>query len=570
MSLINALQIGRSGLAANQAAIQIAGNNLANAANPGYTRQSAHLAAATPVGMDPGKFIGTGVRLDAIIRNVDSALDARIRNAVSDSRGALAQQDLLSQIESIYADFSETGLSSRLTEFFSAFSELANDPSEGALKTLAIQQGASLAQSISAIQSDLVHARTQLDNQVRGAVSQANALLDQIAGLNSQIISTEGGLGGAHHLRDERDQLINQLAELIDVQTVEQTSGSTDILVGSTPVLLAAENRGLSVDYTSDESTGELDIRVRIAADGTYLAPTAGRIGALIDARQTHLTDALNTVDQFAGSLIYQVNRLHSQGQGSSYLSDATGAYTTDDSSASLTLAGAGLDFVPENGTFKIHVHQLSSGSTVSSQIDVDLDGIGGPDASLDDIAALVDAVANVSASVTVDGRLRIAADSADFQFSFSDDSSGALAALGINVFFTGSNGTDIAVSQDLINDPSLLATTANHVTGGNATALALAALGDQPLDDLGGLSLNDTWSRHIEDFAVRTQQAGLAADSTAVVTDSLRSQRESISGVSTDEEAINLLAYQRAYQGSARFLNVVDELMQTLLSLVN
>ena len=116
---------------------------------------------------------------------------------------------------------------------------------------------------------------------------------------------------------------------------------------------------------------------------------------------------------------------------------------------------------------------------------------------------------------------------------------------------------------------PAQLAVTANHVTGGNGTALLLSDLGDTPLSALNGLSLNETWAKHVEDYAVRTQQAGLDLAATQVVTESLQSQRAAVSGVSIDEEAINLIAFQRAYQGSARFLNVVDELMQTLLTLV-
>ncbi len=569
MSLTNALQIGRSGLVANQAAVEVAGNNLANASTPGYTRQTAMLAPATPVEVSPGMFIGTGVKLQSIIRNIDAALDARIRNAVGDNHAALARQDLLTQIESIYNEFSTTGLSSRMTEFFNAWSQLANDATEGSLQTMVISQGTSLTHFIRSLRSDLDNARVQLDDQVRGAVQQADSLLTQIAGLNAAITTAEGGQGGANQLRDERDQLITQLSELIDVSTVEQANGATDVLLGGTPLVLGNKSRGLSVDFKTDATTGNLDINVRVAADGTFLNPTTGKIGSLITARGQDLLPAIDALDQFAGSLIYQLNRVHSQGQGEVGFDSVTGTYQVDDPAQPMTLAAAGLDFVPANGTFKVHVTQVATGTRTTSQVAVDLDGIGGADMSLDDLVAAIDLVPNISAVVTVDGRLQISADSPDYKISFSDDSSGALAALGINTYFTGQDATDIDINGVLQATPAMLSTTANHVAGGNATALALAGLGDAALDDLGGLSLNEMWSRHVEDYAVRTSQAGLDVSSTQVVVESLQSQREAVSGVSVDEESINLIAFQRAYQGSARFINVVDELMQTLLGLI-
>ena len=206
MTLNSALSVGRSGLAANQAALEVAGNNLANAATPGYTRQSVVLNAAPDIKITEGTFIGTGVQLTKIIRNIDAALEGRLRAAVGDQQAALARQDLLSQIEAIENDLSSTGMSHRLNEFFSTWSELANNPSETAVRTLVVQQGASLAGFVQQIHEDLTAARTQLDGQIEGAARQADAILEQIAELNGRIVTAEGGAGGANGLHYTRDQ----------------------------------------------------------------------------------------------------------------------------------------------------------------------------------------------------------------------------------------------------------------------------------------------------------------------------------------------------------------------------
>jgi flagellar hook-associated protein 1 FlgK len=177
--------------------------------------------------------------------------------------------------------------------------------------------------------------------------------------------------------------------------------------------------------------------------------------------------------------------------------------------------------------------------------------------------------VANVSATLGLDGRVTITSDSADFEFSFSEDSSGVLAALGINTFFTGSNLSDMNVNQRLIDDPMLLAAGQDHVTGDNANALALAGVGDVAVASLGGVSLRDHWARHVQDFAVRAAQANQNVDATSIVAESLTTQKQSVSGVNLDEEAINMLSYQRGYQAAARFITVVDELTQVMLGML-
>jgi len=569
VSLNAALNIGRSGLAASQAAITVAGNNLANSANGAYTRQSPNLVAGTDVQVSPGIFIGTGVTLQNIIRNVDNALNDRLRAAVADQSGSQARLDLLSQIESIEAELSDTSLSGKLNDFFNTFSELANNPSDASLRSLVTQQGSALSGQIQSMRNDMIQARNQLDDQIRGSVNQVNSLLEQIATLNGKIVTAEAGAGGANGMRDQRDQLIDQVSEYIDVSTINQSSGSTDVFLNGIPLVAGGTSRGVTVDYATSTDTSELNLQLRVADDGTFLTANSGSIGAMMTARDTDMLPAIAALDDFSAALIWQVNRVHSQGAGSTLFDSLTSASVVTDPAASLTSGASGLDFAPSHGSFDIYVTQKSTGTATATRINVDGDGIGGPDSSLNDIAAQLNAVGNLSATVTADGHLRITSDSGDFQFSFAADSSGFLAALGLNTYFTGHNATDIAVNDTLLGDPTKLATGANRTAGDNGTALAIAALRSTPLDELGGLSLPQMWTQHVEDFAVRTSQAKLSVQSDQSVVDSLTSQKQSISGVSVDEESINLMAYQRAYQASARFITVVNQMMDTLMTMV-
>jgi len=567
MSVNSALSIGRSALAANQAALEVAGNNLANAANTGYTRQSASLASAGSVEIKPNTFIGAGVKLQAVARQVDEALNARLRAAVGDQRSAETRSDLLSQIETIHNALGETGLANRLDNFFNAFSELANNPTDAALRRLAVEQAVSVAGYVQGVRGDLTNARVQLDDRLQGQVDQVNSKLEQIGVLNAEIAAAEAGRGNANGLRDERDRLLAEVSERLDVSTNVLDSGMMNVHLGGISLVAGDQVRQLDVEFTAGDDGSALAARLRLD-DGTFLNPASGTIGQLVAARENDLLPAVDALDEFAGAMIFQVNRVVSQGQGEAFFDAATADYAVDDPTLSLTNADAGLDFTPSHGSFDIHVTQRSTGQRQTTRVQVDLDGLGGPDMTLNDLAAQLDAVDRVNASVDAAGRLRIASDSAEYRFSFSDDSSGALAALGINTLFAGHNASDIAVNQRVADDPKLLATTANHVAGGNATALAVAGLRDKALDDLGGQSLTEMWSAHVEDYAVRAERASLDADSASTIVDSLQNQRDAVSAVSIDEESIDLLAFQRAYQGAARFITVVDEMMQTILAM--
>ena len=566
MSLTSALYTASTGLTVNRAALEVTGNNLANAATEGYTRQRVNIAASRGTEVRPGVFIGTGVRLEGVNRVVDEALNARLRTAVSDRSATEAHAEVLTQIEAIEGALSDSGVSSRLTEFLNNFSELANDPADPGLRSLTIAEGGSFAQYLNGLNRDLGTLREQVEGQIAAGVRTTEGLLDQVAMLNRQIVSTEGGAGGANALRDERDQLLKELSTYLDINTVEQASGTVDVLVDSTPIVLAGENRGLTLERKTVD--GGVELQLRVEADGTRLEPDNGRLGQLMRSRTEDVRTASEALDTFTHQLIFQVNKLHSSGQAAEGFTELTGTTRTADPAAALSSPEAALPFEVRNGSFQLHVTQQSTGARTTKQIDVDLDGIG-TDTSLSDLATQIEGADNVSASVGPDGRLSITADTADFRFSFSDDSSDALAALGINTFFSGKGPGDIAANDVLRQDPAKLAVGRGHVSGDNRTALAIADLGERPVEPLGGESLQGFWRGHVEEFAIRTDQANQALRSDTIIAENLENQRQSISGVSIDQEAINMLTYQRAYQASARVITVVDELMQTTLGLI-
>jgi flagellar hook-associated protein 1 FlgK len=563
MSLNGALQIGRSAIVASQAAMQVAGNNMANAATKGFHRRTVHLAGARDEIIVAGAFAGTGVQLQAIRREVDTALQSRYRDSVSQEHRALIDQRFLTALETLQNELTDNDLSSALSDFFNSFSELANNPGDHAVRSLVVEHGLALANRVAGLGAGYQDTLNEIDRALGASVISANDLLDRIATLNAQITQTEQGLSEAGNLRDQRDALIDELAGFVDVTVIEQESGAVDVLVGSIPVILAGVSRGLELRIETVDD--ELEVSIRVAADGTELEIGSGRIGGLLRQREDAVEPAFDDLNTFGRQLIFQVNRVHSQGQGRSGFESVEGTYLIDDTTANLNSIDAGLEYTIDNGSFFLHVTNQATGVRTSHQINVD-----GNAMSLDDLIDEINVVVgvpNVTAASGLGNVFTLTA-ATGHEVSFSDDTSGALAALGINTFFTGQTAATMGVNQTIEDNPNLLAAGAGHVPGSNGTALAIADLQNAPLTDLNGRSLREFWQDSVNSLAVKTAAANLTADSSALVRDSIAAQIQAVSGVSLDEESINLLTFQRQFQAAARFIAVIDETLQTLLSL--
>ncbi len=594
MGLTASLYIGQSALAASQLALQVTGNNLANAATPGYHRQRVDMSPVQGQQVGPRLHAGRGVGVAEIRRLIDPALQARVRDAASAEGAAQVRQSILQQIESVTsasAGAEGSDISGLMTRLFNAFSELANNPATPTARSAVVEQGAALAGHLRDVRRQLIGQRDQADAQLGDAVRQADGLLEQIAALNGAIMNAEGGQGGSNgngNLRDQRDRLLSDLGELMDITVIDGGNGSVDVLVNSTPLVLGTSVRRLEFRLQSDgvpaqQGGGELTASVVAVDQNERLTITGGRIGGLLAERTASIDRTVEDLDRLTTSLIFEVNRLHAQGRPSNPTRDVTGTLQTASADqarafndpANTTIAKndfAALGLGPKNGSFQVRLTD-ANGNVSTTRIDIDLDGItsaGVPgtadDTSLSTLRAALDAIPNLNAQITPAGELRLTTD-AGYDVSFADDSSGVLAVLGISGFFTGGSALDIGVRADLRADASKLAI--GSAPGRNETALAIAALRSAKIDALGGQTVQDLWAGATGRNAVALQAANASIESLSTVRQSLEAQEAALSGVSTDEESINLITYQQQYQGAAKFINVVNEMTQVLLGLV-
>ena len=569
MSLGGAFQIGRSALSAYQAAMAITGQNIANMANPSYTRQSGRLAALQG-GLTYGySQSGGGVALAQFTRHIDEALESRLRMSLGSKAASEVIYQTLNQTEASYNELTDQDISSQFNELFSQFSDLATSPQSSSTRNLTLSTAEGLLTAIQRQRNGLVNQIADLNDQATASARTAGDLTGEIASLNELIVQQEaGGVTVASALRDRRDALLGELGELMDIQVREMDSGSINVYVGSEPLVQYDRSRGPIVVTALENGIEVAQLRFNDTLGSVAL--TGGKLYGQLQARDRYLQDQIDRFDTLAKGLIYEVNRIHSTGVGLSGYENLTGAYAVTDSTAALNSTAAGVEFPIQNGSFIVHVRDKTTGQETTRLIQVDLDGLQGNDTTLAGLATSLNNVPGMSAVVTADNRLQLTADNGR-EIWFSEDSSGALAALGVGAFFTGHDAKDIAVNPDLKANPRLIAASLGGELndGDNAVRIADLALDTSSSTILGNLSIQNYHEALVADLAVEASAALTDHEAAATVYDGLYAQREAISGVNLDEEAINLTKYQTAYQGAARYLSVVNTLTTEIMSLL-
>lgn len=575
MGLLNSsLQIGRNAILAYQGALQTIGSNVSSAGSPDYTRLAPQLDPIPGMIVGNGLQPGAGAALTDIRRYIDDALEDRLRLATGATQAAAARQSTLSQVEAFLDDISGAGVASRLNGFFQAFDNLQNTPEDLAVRNLTLAAGDQLAGSLSTLRAQFSKLGADIDGQIAGEVKQADALARQIADLNSRIATSEAGRRGqATALRDQRDALLRQLAQLMDVTVREQPDGAINVYVASEALIQGSTVRGLVAVTDLD---GEFSrTSVRFADTNQQVQLNGGRLAGLIRSRDEDAYGQVAAIDQLAAAIIAEVNRVHANGQGLTGYRTVVGGFDVLSPDAPLNSSQAGLANPPRNGSFHITVTDYATGTPVAHRIEVNFSDPATSTTLRSLVEDINDQVDGLTAVVTSDNRLAMTADQG-YSFSFGydgqsprPDTSGVLAALGVNSFFTGADARSIAVSSTLHSDPRLLAAASVALPGDGEIARQIASLDSFGIDRLAGTSIPQFFNGWVGQVAVTAGGTNADVESLASVQSALQAQKESISGVNLDEEAVSLVKFQRAFQGASRFVSVVDELLGDLMTLL-
>jgi flagellar hook-associated protein 1 FlgK len=376
----------------------------------------------------------------------------------------------------------------------------------------------------------------------------------------------------ANDLRDQRNLALNKLSELAGVSYYTSGDGTISVTLPNGASLVEGLN-AWKLDYqiTPADTVSILWEGPGGTIEDVTSGLNGGELSALIKVRDTLIPQYQSDLDDIAKELVAQVNSQHSQGVGLDLFSTTTSSNFVADPDAAL-INNPSLAFGDRItvGTFVVHVEDSSTGVSTPATITI------AAGTTMNGLATALDAIAGISATVVTSGtenRLQITADDADHTFGFSQDDSNVLMALGLNTFFKGDSAWSIGVNDTLINNSNFIAAgqidplTGAHPPGDNRNALVLSDLGDQPVGP-GGLTFSDAYQQFVTSIGLEAEDAGNKQTYYQGLVDQFTQMRDSVSGVSLDEELTNLIKFQRAYQAAAKMVTTADELLQTLLTL--
>lgn len=562
MSLFGTIQQSAGALQAAQIGLQVVGNNIANTNTPGYIRQQLEQASSQAT-RDGALIKGHGVRPVGIVQVVDKALVERMINAGTALAGAETSQKAYSQLEELANDLNDSGLSKQLTDFDNALHELSTQPADSSLRDFVILQGETLAISLKTARNGALDRREDWNADFSSMATDINRLTQEIARLNLEIATIEGGgliHSDATGLRDQRYRSLEELATYTNINIQEQESGAVAVFVAGDYLVTEGNYREVYTAYNADVSGDE----IRIVETDSPLQVSEGRIAATQRARDDIFNSYVESIDQVASGLIRSVNEVHSQGQGRT---GHVSILSSVESNAGVPLQEAGLAWEPVNGTFDMSIVDDQGQPISHHRISVQMLGQV-TDSTVASVVADIDAISGISARVTNDGRIEILSDSPTSSFTFGEDTSGFVAAAGINTFFSGSSAFDIDVNQTLKDDPDLLAISAGGIAEDTDILTRMIDLVDRPLDYLDGRSVRGSYEDSVAGLGQKISLQNSAASGLKDFYDTLKAQHLAISGVNIDEESILMITYQRAFQASSRVIQTAAEMLELLVNL--
>ena len=623
--------ISVSALQAFQAAINVAGNNIANASTPGYAKESINLTTATPQASGAIS-IGNGVVISGVSRSFNQATADQL-NASQSSLGQLnAMQSYSSQIDNLVG-VTAGGLSTAVQSFYSAWSDVANSPASTATRQALIGKAQSVAASFQSTSSQLNYLNTDINSRITSDVQQINTLGASISTLNKQIVigTAENGGHPPNELLGQRDQLVTNLAALTGISTTVDSNGSLNVFLGNGQPLVL---QGITVQLTTVPNqfdASQLEVS-STTSNGSVIngSITSGDLGGLLAARSQVVDPAKNQLGQIAVAFSQTVNSQQNVGLdltgklGANLFSVGAPLATPSSkntggatAAVSVTTVGAltANDYILSN---KAGTYSLTNAATGSA---VPFTGSGTLASPLN-----ADGLSIVLTGTPASGDQFLIQPTAQAAATFStvlSNPSQIAAAAAVNATPAGANtGTGTVSSGTVLNaaNPSLLTTTtiqfntattysingsgppySTYSPGANISANGWqvqisgtpaagdsftvksnagatgdnrnALLGAKQQTDLvlanGTLSINDSVSALITGIGSQAQQINTAQTAQTAVNTQAVNNQQATSGVNLDEEAAKLLQWQQAYGAAAKALQIGNSLFQSLLTAV-
>jgi flagellar hook-associated protein 1 FlgK len=324
--LTSSLFVGLSGIQAQQSALNVVGNNIANVNTPGYTREVATLTSNESLVQGQASF-GTGVSLNTVTSIRNKFLDLQIAQETAVQAGATDRYAGVSTIATSLGDTSSTGLESEIQSFFQGFQNLAASPESSAVRTSVVGDAQSMINSLQSNYQMLTQQRNAANQAVGSLVSQVNTLTAQIAQLNQQITAS-ASQSPNNNAMDQRTALTNQLSQLVGINVIDGGNGQYQITLDSGSATLVNGNTSFNLQTTPGGAALDNFSSVQSVMNGTTVDVTGsiknGQLGAQLDLRDNIYKGYQSQLDELAAGVAGQVNLLNRSGYAADGVSTGT------------------------------------------------------------------------------------------------------------------------------------------------------------------------------------------------------------------------------------------------------
>ncbi|MEA1962365.1 MAG: flagellar hook-associated protein FlgK [Bacillota bacterium] len=594
MSSFMGLEIGKRSIMTNQTALNITGHNISNANTPGYTRQVAQLTTNQPwhtptlISAGGAGQLGTGVDLKTIERMRDEFLDGQIRHENRTSGYWDSMQQSLARIEVVLNEPSEDGLRSVMDQFWQSWQDLAANPESEAVRSVVAQRGLAVADVFNHTYRQLSDLREDVNASVKIQVDEINSIALQLKDLNQQILAISIAGKQPNDLSDRRDLLLDQLSTVADISVFNDQNGMVAVQLGGRTLVQG-------VEYTSLTTTQDRQgMHMVVWEDNEIKAQiNGGELAGLLDARGQTLLEQesdpseykeviptlISQLNAMAKTIAMKTNEVHREGfslNNRSTVADHTNFFTMPD-----VVTGDRMvewaEFIQVNSSIYNDPKNIAAAAEPTWDAQGNEVNFGdGANALL--MAQLKHDLNSEDAQVQTTS---IALPADDFSFDVSYGSRSYTINITSQVSWADLQ-TAIQTKLDTQFGGVFSVVVSPETAGAADKASLKISCGNRNFEGINNF-INDSENYHVmrvqdvttDDFwrslaaevGVQSQEAERMVENQDVLLNQLENKRQSISGVSLDEEMTNMIKYQHAYSAASRYITVIDEAIDQIIN---
>ena len=566
---MGSLYIGSSGLQTSQNALNTTAHNLSNVDTTGYTRQQVQQSnkAYVTLSTDPksisNKQTGLGVTYSRVKQVRDYFLDKTYRKESGRSMFYEVSTEVMEEVESQLGELNGEAFQTTMTDFWTAIQELSKDPSSSVTQGLIVQRASEFVQRAGAVYDGLSSYQDNLNTQIKQNVDKINKYGNQLLTLNDQIRAIEsGGIEHANDLRDARNQILDELAELTNMSFSEDRYGSVSVKIEG--VDFVKDGTCYEIAMKTDEATGFVtpfwpqDATYTVRDDGTRVYNIDG--AEVFDLSVEISSDLGTDVGGLKAMLLARGDHR------ANYTDLAEGKYDGVSQSVVMNIQGE-FDQMIHNVVTKVNdilaqAAGVQEGQlTINGKTDtyryctVDPDGY----MRMEDGSPI-----QLFTKVTTDGYEKVTTDDGKEYWVMKEEKADSPESL-----YTIGN---LQVNSALMQEPSKLGFRLADGSEDKATAEALKAAFTEEAYTLNpNVQKKTTFVDYYTDLVSQVANSGYVFrsiyENQVNTVEATQSAREQVIGVSTDEELSNMIKFQNAYNASSRYINVISEMLEHIIS---